>query len=73
MKKTWEELYDRVIEGIEFQERSCGTCDQVMTDLLRLGEHIADLEERFKTHSYAVGLWLLAWLPLMSETKLKRN
>merc|ERR1719316_2659620 len=40
----WKELDDKLIECKEFEERNRGTYDQVMTDIARISEDIADLE-----------------------------
>merc|ERR1719379_150191 len=40
----WKELDDKLIECKEFEEKNRGTYDQVMTDIARLAENIADYE-----------------------------
>merc|ERR1719214_399681 len=40
----WKELDDKLIDCKEFEEKNRGTYDQVMTDIARLSETIADLE-----------------------------
>jgi len=44
IEKAWETLDNEIIKCKEFEARNRGTYDQVMTDLARLGEQIADLE-----------------------------
>merc|ERR1719281_397094 len=40
----WKELDDKLVECKEFEEKNRGTYDQVMTDIARIAENIADLE-----------------------------
>merc|ERR1719191_1027089 len=40
----WKELDDKLIECKEFEEKNRGTYDQVMTDIARIAENIADFE-----------------------------
>merc|ERR1719230_1857503 len=42
MESAWKELDDKVIECKEFEDRNRGHFEQVMTDIARLGEQIAD-------------------------------
>merc|ERR1719316_921430 len=42
MEAAWAELDDKVIECKEFEDRNRGHFEQVMTDIARLGEQIAD-------------------------------
>merc|ERR1719409_2185911 len=44
MVDAWKELDEKVIECKEFEDRNRGTFEQVMTDIARLAEQIADLE-----------------------------
>jgi len=44
MESAWKELDDKVIECKEFEDRNRGSFEQVMTDIARLGEQIADLQ-----------------------------
>merc|ERR1719337_742226 len=44
MEGAWAELDDKVIECKEFEDRNRGSFEQVMTDIARLGEQIADLQ-----------------------------
>jgi len=44
IEKAWADLDDEMIKCKEFEDRNRGTFDQVMTDLARIGEQIADLE-----------------------------
>merc|ERR1719443_1278673 len=44
MESAWDELDSKVIECKEFEDRNRGTFEQVMTDIARLGEQIADLQ-----------------------------
>merc|ERR1719446_1712209 len=44
MESAWKELDDKVIECKEFEDRNRGHFEQVMTDIARLGEQIADLQ-----------------------------
>merc|ERR1719327_263358 len=44
MEKAWAELDSKVIECKEFEDRNRGSFEQVMTDIARLGEQIADLQ-----------------------------
>merc|ERR1719174_923421 len=41
---AWEELDNKVIECKEFEDRNRGHFEQIMTDIARLGEQIADLQ-----------------------------
>merc|ERR1719379_2465483 len=40
----WKELDDKLIECKEFEEKNRGTYDQVMTDISRIAQNIADYE-----------------------------
>merc|ERR1719316_1879888 len=42
VEKAWKELDDKIIECKEFEEKNRGTYDQVVTDIARIGEDIAD-------------------------------
>jgi hypothetical protein len=42
MTSAWKELDDKVIECKEFEDRNRGSFEQVMTDIARLAEQIAD-------------------------------
>merc|ERR1719399_128600 len=42
VEKAWKELDDKVIDCKEFEERNRGTYEQVVTDIARIGEDIAD-------------------------------
>jgi hypothetical protein len=42
MESAWKELDDKVIQCKEFEDRNRGHFEQVMTDIARLGEQIAD-------------------------------
>merc|ERR1719316_2234632 len=42
VEKAWKELDDKIIECKEFEEKNRGTYDQVITDIARIGEDIAD-------------------------------
>merc|ERR1719313_3036863 len=44
MEGAWAELDSKVIECKEFEDRNRGSFEQVMTDIARLGEQIADLQ-----------------------------
>merc|ERR1719399_2314267 len=44
MEAAWEELDNKVIECKEFEDRNRGHFEQIMTDIARLGEQIADLQ-----------------------------
>jgi hypothetical protein len=44
MEGAWAELDAKVIECKEFEDRNRGSFEQVMTDIARLGEQIADLQ-----------------------------
>jgi hypothetical protein len=44
IEKAWAELDVKLIDCKEFEDRNRGTFDQVMTDIARLAEQIADLE-----------------------------
>merc|ERR1719258_527533 len=44
MVNAWKELDEKVIECKEFEDRNRGSFEQVMTDIARLGEQIADLQ-----------------------------
>jgi len=44
MEKAWKELDDKVIACKEFEDKNRGSFEQVMTDIARLGEQIADLQ-----------------------------
>merc|ERR1719298_302206 len=44
VEKAWHELDDKLIECKEFEDKNRGTFEQVMTDIARLAEQIADLE-----------------------------
>merc|ERR1719182_485292 len=44
MESAWKELDDKVIECKEFEDRNRGHFEQLMTDIARLGEQIADLQ-----------------------------
>merc|ERR1719174_44231 len=46
IEEAWRDLDDEIIKCKEFEDRNRGTFDQVMTDLARLGEQIADLERQ---------------------------
>merc|ERR1719453_1603027 len=46
VEKAWKDLDDEIVKCKEFEDRNRGTFDQVMTDLARLGEQIADLERQ---------------------------
>merc|ERR1719213_978444 len=48
--KAWKELDDKLIECKEFEDKNRGSFKQVMTDIARLAEQIADLE-RLKPES----------------------
>merc|ERR1719359_1515285 len=50
VEKAWGELDDKLIECKEFEDKNRGTFEQVMTDIARLAEQIADLE-RLKSES----------------------
>merc|ERR1719463_905876 len=50
VEKAWRELDDKLIECKEFEDKNRGTFEQVMTDIARLAEQIADLE-RLKSES----------------------
>ena len=43
MESAWKELDDKVIECKEFEDRNRGHFEQVMTDIARLGEQIAEI------------------------------
>jgi len=43
VEKAWHELDDKLIECKEFEDKNRGTFEQVMTDIARLAEQIADL------------------------------
>merc|ERR1719399_1864242 len=42
VEKAWKELDDKIIECKEIEEKNRGTYDQVVTDIARIGEDIAD-------------------------------
>ena len=42
MESAWKELDDKVIQCKEFEDRNRGHFEQVMTDIARLWEQIAD-------------------------------
>merc|ERR1719314_21890 len=42
VEASWKELDDKIIECKEFEEQNRGTYDQVVTDIARIGEDIAD-------------------------------
>merc|ERR1719230_1742646 len=42
VEKAWKELDDKIIECKEFEEKNRGTYEQVVTDIARIGEDIAD-------------------------------
>merc|ERR1719238_2571084 len=44
MEGAWAELDNKVIECKEFEDKNRGNFEQVMTDISRLGEQIADLQ-----------------------------
>merc|ERR1719337_225144 len=44
MESAWKELDDKVIACKEFEDKNRGSFGQVMTDIARLGEQIADLQ-----------------------------
>merc|ERR1719316_925536 len=44
MEAAWAELDDKVIACKEFEDKNRGHFEQVMTDIARLGEQIADLQ-----------------------------
>merc|ERR1719163_1667365 len=44
MEAAWAELDDKVIECKEFEDRNRGHFEQIITDIARLGEQIADLQ-----------------------------
>merc|ERR1719498_1726915 len=44
MESAWQDLDNKVIECKEFEDRNRGHFEQVMTDIARLGEQIADLQ-----------------------------
>merc|ERR1719235_975962 len=44
MEAAWEELDNKVIECKEFEDRNRGQFEQIMTDIARLGQQIADLQ-----------------------------
>merc|ERR1719238_841929 len=44
MEGAWAELDSKVIECKEFEDKNRGNFEQVMTDIARLGEQIADLQ-----------------------------
>merc|ERR1719460_1936750 len=44
MTRAWEDLDDKVIVCKEFEDRNRGSFEQVMTDIARLAEQIADLQ-----------------------------
>jgi uncharacterized protein YegL len=46
IEEAWKDLDNEIIKCKEFEDRNRGTFDQVMTDLARLGEQIADLERQ---------------------------
>ena len=43
MEKAWEELDNKVIACKEFEDRNRGQFQQIITDIARLGQQIADL------------------------------
>ena len=45
-----QNLDDEIIKCKEVEDRKWGKFDQVMTDLVRLGEQIADLERQRSVH-----------------------
>merc|ERR1719379_2808870 len=44
MERAWKELDSKVIECKEFEDRNRGAFQQIMTDIARLAEQIADLQ-----------------------------
>jgi hypothetical protein len=53
IEKGWRDLDDVLISCKEFEDRNRGTFEQVMSDLARLGEQVADLERvRAETVEY---------------------
>ena len=54
IEKAWKELDDKLIACKEYEDKNRGTFGQVMTDLARIAEQIAD-QERLKSETTEMG------------------
>jgi len=73
IEKAWEALDDEMVKCKEFEDRNRGTFEQVMTDLARLGEQIADLERQRSEANENINTkeaeWLQIKLDLQTQTQ----
>jgi len=69
IEKAWEALDNEIMKCKEFEDRNRGTYDQVMTDLARLGEQIADLERMRSEAIEGMNTKDLVFLQLQTELR----
>jgi hypothetical protein len=69
VEKAWHELDDQLIACKEFEDKNRGTFEQVMTDIARLAEQIADLERLKAETTEMIGDKELEILALVAELK----
>merc|ERR1719181_2330231 len=67
--KAWIELDHVLINCKEFEDRNRGTFEQVMTDIARLAEQIADLERLKAEATEMIGQREMDIIAVMAELK----